>query len=142
MIGTVGRATSPLDRPRRLLRAASQGAGVQQNDIRVCSNSVGTVGEQGILTSLFVVTLMAAALIGLIISGALETRRRERIQKGVVEKTNSALEKHFDALTEQRTQLSKDKWPELVRYFIIDHVRPLLSQDELLFFTAILQPLL
>jgi hypothetical protein len=95
---------------------------------------VGTVGEQGILTNLFVVILVAAALIGLIISGALETRRRGRIQRSVVEKINSALEKHFDALTEQRTQLSKDRWSETVRYFLIDHVRPLLSQEELLFF--------
>jgi hypothetical protein len=77
---------------------------------------------------------MTAALIGLIISAALETQRRERIQKSVVEKTNSALERHLKALTKQRTQLSKDRWSETVRYFITVHVRPLLSQEERVFF--------
>jgi hypothetical protein len=95
---------------------------------------VGTVGERGILTNLFVVILMAAALIGLIISAALETRRSERIQRSVVEKINSALEDQFNTLGEQRTLLAKDKWSELVRYFMIDHVRPLLSQEERVFF--------
>ena len=86
------------------------------------------------MSNLIVVILAAIALIVLSVSGALETRRRERVQRSVVEKTNSALEKHFKTLVEQRTRLAKDKWSEVVRYFMIDHVRSLLSREERVFF--------
>jgi hypothetical protein len=35
---------------------------------------------------------------------------------------------------EQRTQLAKDKWSEVVRNFVLDHARPLLSREEQAFF--------
>jgi hypothetical protein len=76
---------------------------------------------------------MMVVLIGWNI-GTLEARRREYIQRSVVEKTNSALEGHFKTLAGQRTQLAEDEWSEVVRNFVLDHVRPLLSREERAFF--------
>jgi hypothetical protein len=86
------------------------------------------------LSYLFVVILMTLTLIVLSVSGSLETRRRERVQRSVVEKTNAALEKYVKELVGQRMQLAKDNWSEAIRFFIVDHVRPVLSREELVFF--------
>ena len=82
------------------------------------------------MSNLFVV-LTVVTLIALTISGGLETRKRDRIKKCVIEKTNGVLEKHFKVLSEKRIQLTKEKWSEEIRYFVLDHVRPLLSREEL-----------
>ena len=88
----------------------------------------------GFLSYLFVVILVTVTLIVLSVSGSLETRRRERVQRSVVEKTNAALEKYVKELVGQRMQLAKDNWSEAIRFFIVDHVRPVLSREELVFF--------
>ena len=79
------------------------------------------------MSNLFVV-LTVIALIALTVSGRLQTRKRDRIKRCVIEKTNSILEKNFEALSEKRIQLTKEKWSEEVRYFVLDHVRPALSE--------------
>ena len=93
------------------------------------------------MSNLIVVILMAVALIVLSVSGALETRNASA-SKGALSKRQTALEKHVKTLVEQRTQLAKDNWSEAIRLFIIDHVRPLLSREELVVFHRTLQPLL
>ena len=85
------------------------------------------------MSDFFVVPLMMVVLIGWNI-GTLETRRRECIQRGLVEKTNRALEGHFKTLAGQRTQLAEDEWSEVVRNFVLEYVRPLLSREERAFF--------
>jgi hypothetical protein len=54
------------------------------------------------LSNLLVV-LTVVALIALTVFARLETRKRDRIKRCVIEKTNGALEKHFKMLSERRT---------------------------------------
>ena len=51
----------------------------------------------------------------------LETRKRDHIKNCVIQKTNAAIEKTF----------IQEKWPEEIRYFLLDHLRPALSREEL-----------
>ena len=81
--------------------------------------------------NLFVVVLITVILIALAVSKALETSRRDRIYRSVIDKTNAALERHFAVLAEKRTRLAHEKWSEEIRYFLLDHVRPVLSREEL-----------
>ena len=84
------------------------------------------------MSNLFVV-LTVVTLIALTVSERLETRKRGRIKKCVIEKTNGVLEKHFKVLSEKRFQQTREKWSEEIRYFVLDHVRPVLSREELRF---------
>ena len=82
----------------------------------------------------FVVVLAGVILIASTVSAWLETRRRDRIKRSFLEKANAAIEKHFITLTGKRTQLAQEKWSEEIRYFLLDHIRPALSREELVFF--------
>jgi hypothetical protein len=86
------------------------------------------------LSNPFVVVLTGVILIALRVSEWLETRRHDRIKRSVLEKTNAAIEKHFTTLAAKRTELVREKWSEEIRYFMLDHVRPALSREELGFF--------
>jgi hypothetical protein len=83
------------------------------------------------MSNLFVALLITVILIALAVSKALETSRRDRIYRSVIDKTNAALERHSAALAEKRTQLAHEKWSEEIRYFLLDHVRPVFSREEL-----------
>jgi hypothetical protein len=86
------------------------------------------------LSNPFVVVLTGVILTALTVSAWLETRKRDRIKRSVLEKTNAAIEKHFMTLAGTRTQLVQEKWSEEIRYFMLDHLRPALSREELTFF--------
>jgi hypothetical protein len=74
--------------------------------------------------------MTALILIALVVSTRLEVRRRERIQRSVIEKMEAAIEKRFITLTEKRTRLVQEEWSEEIRYFLIDQLRPSLSREE------------
>jgi hypothetical protein len=86
------------------------------------------------LSNPFVIVLTGIILIALRVSERLETRRRDRIKRSVLEETNAAIEKQFTALATKRTELVQEKWSEEIRFFMLDHIRPGLSREELGFF--------
>lgn len=86
------------------------------------------------MSNLYVVVLIAGMLIVLAVSEGLETRRRDRIKRSVIEKTNAVIERQVAMLARKRMQLVQEKWSEEIRYFLIDHLRPILSREELDFF--------
>lgn len=86
------------------------------------------------MSSPFVVFLISLILIALTVSNWLETRKRDRVKRSVLEKTNAAIEKRFTTLARIRTQLAQEKWSEEIRYFMLEDLRPALSQQELDFF--------
>jgi hypothetical protein len=78
----------------------------------------------------FLVFVTTIILIVMVVSTYRETRRREGIERSVVEKGITALGKHLTTLARQRTRLVGEKWSEEIRYFLIDHLRPTLSPEE------------
>ena len=78
----------------------------------------------------YLVIVTAVVLIAVVVSTYLETRRRERIERSVIEKAIAAVGMQLTTLAQQRTRLVQEKWSEEIRYLLIDYLRPTLSSEE------------
>jgi hypothetical protein len=85
------------------------------------------------LLNAYLVIVTAVILIAVVVSTYLETRRRERIERSVIEKAIATVGMQLPTLAQQRTRLVQEKWSEEIRYFLVDYLRPTLSSEELNF---------
>lgn len=82
------------------------------------------------LLNAYLVIVTAVILIAVVVSTYLETRRRERIERSVIEKAIATVGMQLPTLAQQRTRLVQEKWSEEIRYFLVDYLRPTLSSEE------------